>query len=105
MNYLQTPSAHEYMKQNSARMNSQRKDRLNMDLQLGSPINPIARSPNRNRDVTVTSDLSEVTMTNVVHGVDIKLNEVTQSDVLTQDQVKDDIDSDLGDVTLNEPLN
>jgi len=55
--------------------------------------------------VTVTSDLSEVTMTNVVHGVDIKLNEVTQSDVLTQDQVKDDIDSDLGDVTLNEPLN
>ena len=50
---------------------------MHMEFKLGSPINPIARSPIRNRDVTVTSDLSEYTLTNVVNGRDIKLNEVT----------------------------
>ena len=82
---------------------------MNMDLKLGSPINPIARSPIRNRDVTVTSDLSEVTLTNIVNGRDVKLNEVTQSEVITVDRIDDDEDEamsvlDLGDVGMNEPL-
>lgn len=84
-----------------------------MDLKLGSPINPSARSPIRNRDVTVTSDLSEVTLTNVVNGRDIHLNEVTQSEVITIDRVdqnlhvdvdEDEVLSDLGDVGMDKPL-